>query len=77
MALRRHRKSRWGTILNGTHQLLVCVDDVNLLGDNTDTIKNNMEAVIDVSTVVGLEVNAEKIKYIYVVVSSPECRAKS
>jgi hypothetical protein len=36
---------------------------VNLLGDNIDTIKKNMETSIDASKKVGLEVNTEKIKY--------------
>jgi hypothetical protein len=36
--------------------------DVNLLGDNIDTIKQNTETLIDANKEVGLEVNAEKIK---------------
>jgi hypothetical protein len=37
-----------GLKLNGTHQLLVYAD-VNLLGDNVDTIKKNTQTLIDVS----------------------------
>jgi hypothetical protein len=35
----RSKKNHVGLKLNGTHQLLVYEDDVNLLGDNIDTIK--------------------------------------
>jgi hypothetical protein len=51
-----------GLKLNGTHQLLAYTDDVNLLGDNIDTIKNT-ENLIDASMEVGLEINVEKTKY--------------
>jgi hypothetical protein len=36
---------------------------VNLLVDNIDTIKKNIETIIDASKMVGLEVNTEKTKY--------------
>jgi hypothetical protein len=39
---------------------------VNLLGDNIDTIKKNMETLVDASKEVGLEMNVEKIKYMLV-----------
>jgi hypothetical protein len=49
-----------GVKLNGTLEILTYADDVNLLGDNIDTIKINTETLIDASKVVGLEVNVEK-----------------
>jgi hypothetical protein len=53
-----------GLKLNGTHQLLVYADDVNLLRDNRDTIKKNSGTIIYRSKEVDLEVNTEKTKYI-------------
>jgi hypothetical protein len=43
--------------------LLVYADDVNLPGDNIDTIKKNIQTLIDASKEVGLEVNIKKTKY--------------
>jgi hypothetical protein len=64
-----------GLKLNGTHQLLAYADDVNLLGDNIDTIKKNTDILIDASMEVGLEINVDKTKYM--LLSSSECRSKS
>jgi hypothetical protein len=49
--------------LNGTHQLLAYADDINILGDNIDTIQKNTESLLDADKEVGLEVNSEKTKY--------------
>jgi hypothetical protein len=43
--------------------LLVSADDINLLGDNISTIKENTETHLGSSRKVGLEINAEKTKY--------------
>jgi hypothetical protein len=49
----------------GTHQLLVYADDVNLLGENITQRKKNAEALLDASKEIGLEVNSEKTKYMF------------
>jgi hypothetical protein len=52
-----------GLELNGTPQLLIYADDVNLLGDRVNTIKENSESLLQASADNGLEIIAEKIKY--------------
>ena len=52
-----------GLKLNGTHQFLACVDDVNILGGSAHTVKENAEALVVATKEIGLEVNADKTKY--------------
>jgi len=49
--------------LNGTHQLLVYADDDNILGGSVRIIKKNAEALVVASEDIGLDVNADKTKY--------------
>jgi hypothetical protein len=49
--------------LNGTHQLLVYADDINLLDDRISTVKETTEILLEASRDIGLEINAEKTKY--------------
>jgi hypothetical protein len=48
-----------GLKLYGTRQLQVRAGDVNVFGDNVNTIKRNAEALNDASNEDGLEVNTE------------------
>jgi hypothetical protein len=48
---------------NGTYQLLVYADDVNILGGSVHNIKKNTEALVVHSKGTGLEVNADKTKF--------------
>jgi hypothetical protein len=63
-----------GLRLNETPQLLAYADDVNLLGDDIDTINKNTKSIIDASKEVGLECRENQV---YVAIASPECRSKS
>jgi hypothetical protein len=56
-------QGKQGLNLNGTHQPLSYAEDVNIAGENRDTIQKNKEALLDAGKDVGLEVNPEKNRY--------------
>ena len=62
-AIKRVRVIQDGLKLNGTHQLLVYADDVNILGGSVHTVKKKEETLTVPSKEFGLEVNADKTKY--------------
>jgi hypothetical protein len=52
-----------GLKLNGTHHLLAYADDDNILGGSVHTVKENAETLVVATKGIGLEVNADKAKY--------------
>jgi len=62
-AIRRVQVKQDGLKLNGTRQLLAYADDVNILGGGIHTLKENGEALVAGTRETGLEVSADKTKY--------------
>ena len=60
--IRRVRVNQDGLNLNGTHQHLAYAD-VNILGGNIHTVKENSETLVVATKENGLEVNADKTNY--------------
>ena len=52
--------------LNCTHYVIGYADDVNMLGGCIQNIKKNTESLVAASKEIGLEVNAEKTKCMFV-----------
>jgi hypothetical protein len=63
-AIRKVQENQVSLELNGTLQLLVCTDVINLLNDSKHTIKEKTETLSEASKDVGLGINAKKTKYI-------------
>ena len=62
-AIKRVQVKQDGLKLNGTHQFLAYADDVNILGGSVHTMKESAEALVVATYEIGLEVNADKTKY--------------
>jgi len=62
-AIRRVQVKQDDLKLNGTHQLLVYADDVNILGGSVHTVKKNTDALVVASKEIRLEVSANSRKY--------------
>jgi uncharacterized protein YllA (UPF0747 family) len=65
-AIRRVQANQKDLKLNGTHQVVVDADDATILGGSLYTVKKNTQAFLVTRIKTGLEVNAEKPKYMVV-----------
>ena len=63
-AIRKVQANQDGLKLNGTQQILVYDDGVNVLGGSVYTIQKNTEALVVATKEIGLATNAEKCQCI-------------
>jgi hypothetical protein len=66
-AIRRVQVKQDCLKLNGTQQLLVLADEVNILSRSIHTTEKKTEALVIASKEIGLEVNADETKYMVIV----------
>ncbi|KAJ4439164.1 hypothetical protein ANN_15121 [Periplaneta americana] len=59
-AIRKVQDNREGLDFSWLHQLLVYADDVNMLGENAQTITENTGILLEASKEIGLDINPEK-----------------
>jgi len=64
--IRRVQVNRDGLKLNGAHQRMDYADDINILGGSIHTLKENAEALVAATREIGLEISADKTKYMVV-----------
>ena len=62
-AVRRVQVNHDGLKLNGTHQHLACANDVNIQGGSVHSLRENAEVSVAATREIGLELNADKTKY--------------
>jgi hypothetical protein len=58
--IRKVQENEEGLKVDGTYQLVVYADDVNIWGGNINIVNTTTEALVKASTEVGLKVNIEK-----------------
>jgi hypothetical protein len=61
-AIKRVQVNQDGLKLKGMHQLLAYAD-VNIMGGSIHTVRENAEALVVITKETGLELNADKTKY--------------
>jgi len=62
-AISKVQENRVSLEVNGTHKLLVYAEDVNLLGNNINTMTEKTETLLGTRRHVGLDIKMEKTKF--------------
>jgi len=62
--IRRVQVNYNGLKLNGTHQLLLYADGINIMGESVHTIEGNTGTLVVAGKETGIDVNADNTRYV-------------